>query len=102
MEKSIQPYQKQFVLKPVYNELKYLKTKININTDFCGNKILKKNSLCISLSVILLDHVIAIGENYYPQMFLEKGKYVIKEKKLKKIFDEKEISSDTNYEQNSD
>ena len=65
-------------------------------------KYWKKKSLCISLSVILLDHVIAIGKNYYPQMFLEKCKYVIKETNLKKIFDEKEISSDADYEQNSD
>ena len=52
-----------------------------INTDFHGNKMPKKSSeYIISLSVILLDYVFTTVRNYYPQVFLEKCKYVIKEK----------------------
>ena len=51
-----------------------------INTDFHGNKMPKKSSEYICLSVILLDYVFTTIRNYYPQVFLEKCKYVIKEK----------------------
>ena len=61
----------------------------------------KKNSQCICLSVILLNYVFAIGENYYPQVFSEKCKYVIKEKHFKYIFDDilMAIFSDSGYEE---
>ena len=89
----------EFLIKPVYNEqyLKYLKTKINVYTDFFDNKISKKNPQYICLSVILLDSAFAIGKYYYRRVFLEKCKYVIKEKKFKNIFDDIEISSDSDY-----
>ena len=92
---------KEFAIKPVYNEqyLKYLKTKIKVYTDFCGNTILKKNSQCICLSVVLLNSVFTIGKNQYPQIFLQN---VTKEKKFKNIFDNIEISSHSGYEKNSD
>ena len=65
----------------VYNG-KYLKNKLKvydkkINTDFHGNKMPKKY---ICLSVILLDYIFTTVRNYYPRVFLEKCKYVIKEK----------------------
>ena len=53
-----------------------------INTDFCGKKIPKKNSQHICLPVIVLNFVITIGKDYYPQVFLEKYKYIIKENKI--------------------
>ena len=54
---------KEFVIKPVYSEkyLNYLNTEKKVykkmNTDFCGNKILKKNSPCVCLSVRSLQQV---------------------------------------------
>ena len=39
----------------------------------------------ICISVILIDSVFRIGENYCPQVFLEECKYVVKKKKKKKM-----------------
>ena len=71
----------------MYND-KYIKTKINIYNDkvytnFQHNKIPKDNEYCACLSVILLDSIfINSDKEYYPQIFLEECKYVIKNKKL--------------------
>ena len=97
---------KEFDSEPVYNE-KYLKVKIKfyngkINKNFYNNKIPKEGSQFICLSLILIDSVFRTGNNYYPQVFLEECKYVIKDKKVPKyIIDNIEISSDSNRE-NSD
>ena len=49
--------------------------------------------------VILIDSVFRTGKNYYPQVLLEKCKYVVKEKKIPKyIIDDIEISSDSDRE----
>ena len=74
MEKNVC---KIIVVKPVYNELKHLKIKIKVynkkfNTNFCGIKIPRNNSQSFCLSVISLDQIFAIGENYYLQVFREK------------------------------
>ena len=71
--------------KTVYNK-KYLKAKTKsyngkINTNFHDNKIPKEGSQFICLSVILIDSVFGTGKNYYPQVFLEECKYIVKEKK---------------------
>ena len=91
---------------PLYNE-KYLIAKIKsfnrkINSNFHNNNIPKEDSQCICLSVILINSVFRTGNNYYPQVFLEECKYVVKEKKISKyIIDDIEISS--NFErENSD
>ena len=68
----------------VYNK-KYLKAKIKsyngkINTNFHNNKMAKEDSQFICLWVIFIDSVFKTGKNYYPQVFLEERKYVIKEK----------------------
>ena len=39
----------------------------------------------ICLSVILIDSVFRRGKNYYPQVFLEKCKFDVKEKKCQSI-----------------
>ena len=55
------------------------------------------------LSVILIDSVYKTGKNYYPQLFLEECKYVVKEKKMPEyITDNIEISSNASDEENSD
>ena len=59
------------------------------------------------LSVILIDSAFRTDKNYYPQVFLEECKYVVKEKKIPKyIIDNIGISSDSDRgnsdEENSD
>ena len=50
----------------------------------------------VCLSLILIDSVFRTGENYYPQVFLEEFKYVVKEKKMSEyITDNIEILSDS-------
>ena len=98
---------KGFDREPVYNE-KYIKTEIKsyeekINTNFQSNKVPKKGSQYICLSVILIDSVFRTGKNYYPQVFLEECKYVVKVKKLAKyIIKDTEISSDQSNTEDSD
>ena len=44
----------------------------------------------------MIDSVFRTGKNYYPQVFLEECKYIVKEKKIPKyIIDDLEISSDS-------
>ena len=102
---------KEFDSEPRYNE-KYPKAKIKtyngkINTNFHNNKIPKEGSQFTCSLIILIDSVFRTGKNYYPQVFLEECKYVVKEKNLPMyIIDDIEISSDSNKEnsdeQNSD
>ena len=40
-----------------------------INTNFLGNKIPEDNEYYTCLSVILLDSVVKIDNDYYPQIF---------------------------------
>ena len=107
MEKKVKNIiKKEFDSEPVYNE-KYLKAKIKsfnakMNTNFHKNKIRKEGSPFICLSVTLINSAFRIGKNYYPQVFLEECKYVVKEKEIPKyIIDNIEISSDSDKE-NSD
>ena len=89
---------KEFDSKLVYNK-KYLKTKIKscngkINTNFHNDKIPKEDSVCIFLSLISIDSIYRTDNKYYPQVFLEKRKYVVKEKKTSMfITDDIKISS---------
>ena len=48
---------------------------------FHNNKIPREGSQFICLSVILIHSVFRTGKNYYPQVFLDECKYVVKEKK---------------------
>ena len=101
-EKVKNSLKKEFDSEPVYFK-KYVKANNGkINTNFHNNKISKEGFQFICLSVILIDFVFRTGKNYYPQVFLEKCKYVIKEKNIPKhIIDDIEISSDSDRE-NSD
>ena len=97
---------KEFDCETVYQE-KYLKAKIKsyngkININFHDNEAPREGSQCICLSLILINSLCKTGKNYYPQVFLEKRKYVIKNKKIPKyIVENIEISSDSDGE-NSD
>ena len=84
-EKVKNSLQKEFDSEPVYNE-KYRKAKIKsfngkINTNFHNNKIPREGSQLICLPVILIDSVFRTGKTYYPQVFLEECKYIVKAKK---------------------
>ena len=90
---------------------KYIKTKIkffnkNINAIFYGNKIPEDNKYCTSLSAILLDSVVKIDHDYYPQIFLEECKYVVKKKKIMNTINEEldldESDEDDNKSDESD
>ena len=104
-EKVYNSIKKEFESEPAYNE-KYLKTEIKpyqgkINTNFHSDKIQKQGSQCICLSVIFIDSVYRTGKNYYPQVFLEERKYVVKEKLMPGYINVKiETSSDDSDEEN--
>ena len=93
-EKLLEKYnimKTKFGSNPVYNE-KYVKTKMKvydkkINRDFHSNKMPKESSEFLCLSVILFHSVYIKDNKYYPQVFLEECKYIIKEEKksLKKL-----------------
>ena len=97
---------KEFDSNPVYNK-KFLRTKIKsnygkINTHFQNNKLPKEDTRFICLSVISIDSIFRTGKNYYPQVFLDELKNVIKEEKIHYyITGDAEISSDSD-EENSD
>ena len=55
----------------------------------------QKKVLNVFLSVILINSVFRTCKNYYPQVFLEECKYVVKEIRMPKyITDDVQISSD--------
>ena len=87
----------------MYNE-KYLKDKIKsynrkINTNFHNNKIPKQSYKLIRVSLGLIDSVFGTGKNYYPQVFVEEFKHVVKEKKMPGyITDDTAISPDYDRE----
>lgn len=69
-----------------YNVNKYLKTKIKscgdkININFQNDEIPEEGLHCVFLSVMLIDSVFKMGKNYFPQVFLEECKYIVKTKK---------------------
>ena len=89
----------------MYND-KYIKTKIKIYnnriiTNFQDNQIPKDNEYCICLSVILLDSVAKIDKGYYPQIFLEECKYIVKKENVKNTINE-ELDLDESYNDKSD
>ena len=49
-----------------------------INTIFHNHKISKEGFHCICLSVILIDSVFKTGKYYYPHVFLEEYKCIVK------------------------
>ena len=106
-EKFYNSIKKEFESEPTYNK-KYRKTETKsyqgkIDTNFHSDKIQKQGSQCICLSVIFIDSVYRTGKNYYPQVFLEECKYVVKEKMMPGYINVKiETSSDNSDEENFD
>ena len=106
-EKFYNSIKKEFESEPTYNK-KYRKTETKsyqgkIDTNFHSDKIQKQGSQCICLSVIFIDSVYRTGKNYYPQVFLEERKYVVKDKLMPGYINVKiETSSDDSDEENFD
>ena len=97
---------KGFDRDPIYNS-KDFKNKIKsyeekINTDFHNDKVLRESSLCICLSVVLINFVFKMGKNYYSQVLLEECKHVSKETKMHKYITKNvESSSDESDKEES-
>ena len=76
---------------PAYGDNdKYIKTKIKsygdkVNTNFQGKKVPKENASYKCLSLIMLDSVIRVNKNYYPQTLLEECNYETKKNKMKNL-----------------
>ena len=102
----------EFNSKPVYgDDEKYIKTKIktysaSVITNFHNKKMPKENAPFTCLSIIILDSVIKAKKKYYPQTFLEEGKYEQKRIKIEDLIDDdlekSKSDSDSNHETNFD
>ena len=63
----------------------------------------KEGSYCICLSVILIDLIFIMGKNYYPQVFLEELRYIVKKKEVTgHIIEDLEVSCDDSDESNEE
>ena len=72
----------------MYND-KHIKTKINLyDTNFYGNKTPTEVEHYTCFSVILLDSIVNLDKEYYPQIFFKKFKYAVKKKKMNIISEE--------------
>ena len=90
----------EFDSEPVYRDNdKYIKTKIKsygdkVNTNFQGKKVPKENASYKCFSLIMLDSVIRVNKNYYPQTLLKECKYEIKKNKMENLInDDLDLSS---------
>ena len=90
----------EFDSEPVYGDHdKYIQAKIKmdedrVNINFQGKKMPKENASYNCLSLIMLDSVIRANKKYYPQIFLEECKYVIRKNKMENfINDDLNLSS---------
>ena len=96
----------EFDSEPVYGDNdQYIKTKIKlygdkVNTNFQSNKRPKENASRKCLSLLMLDSVIRVNKNYYPQTLLEEWKYIIKKNKVENLNDDLDISSSDNESDN--
>ena len=86
----------------------YVKTKVKsyerrINRNVFDDKVPKEGSQYVCLSEIFIDFAFRTDKNYHPQVFLEEGKNVAKERKMPKyVIESKEISSDESDKKDSD
>ena len=72
-----------------------------VNTDFQGKEVPKEDASYKCLSLIMLDFVIRVSKNYYPQTLLEECKYVIRKNKMENLInDDLDLSSSDNETDN--
>ena len=55
---------------------------------FIITKFQKEGSYCISQKMVLIDTTFKMTKKYYPQVFLEECKYIVKENKVTKYINE--------------
>ena len=100
-----------FNSEPIYGDNdKNIKTKIkiyrgSINTNFQGKKMPKEKVPGKCLSITMLDSVVKVKKNYYPQTFLEECKYEPKKIKMENFIDddlEKSSSDESDDEDDKD
>ena len=84
----------EFDNEPVYGDNdKYIKVKIKsygdkANTNLQSKKILKENASYKCFSLVMLDSLIRVSKNYYPQTLLEECKYEIKKAKMENLIND--------------
>ena len=100
----------KFDSEPVYGDNdKYIKTKIkiydgNVNTNFQGKKVPKKNVSYRCLPLIMLDYIVKVKKKYYPQALLEGCRYELKKTKMENLINDvfEPRSSDDESDKGSD
>ena len=109
LEKFINLMNIEFDSETVYGDNdKYIKAKIKMyedrmNTNFQSKNVPKENASYNCLSLIMLDSVIRVNKRYYPQIFLEECKYVIRKNKMEKVInDDLDLSSSDESDNESD
>ena len=97
---------KKFDSEPIYGDNdKHTKTKIksyggNVNTNVQGKKQQKK---IVHVSLIIIDSVIKVNKENYPQTLFEECKYeIIKNKTENRVNDDLEPSSSDEFDSESD
>ena len=73
-----------------------------VNTDFQGKRVPKENAPYKCLSLTMLDSVIRVSEQYYPQTLLEECKYEIKKNKMENLINVNLDLSSSDNETDSD
>ena len=97
-----------FESKPVYGDNdKYIKTKIktyadSIITNFHDKKMPKEKAPCKCLSIIMIDSVIKVNKNYYPQTLLEECKYIQEKIKIENYINEDFVGSESEDSSNDE
>ena len=74
-----------------------------MNTNFQSKKVPKQNVSYEYLSLSMLDAVIRVNKKFYPQIFLEECKYLIRKNKMENLInDDLDLSSSDESDNESD
>ena len=74
-----------------------------VTTNFQGKKVPKENALYKCLSLITVDSVIRVSKRYYPQVYLDECKYVVKRARRQNLIsDDLDLSSSDESDNESD
>ena len=72
-----------------------------MNTNFQGKRVPKEDLPCECLSLIMLDSVVGVSKEHYPQTLLEECKYETKSKEMENLInDELDLNSSENETDN--
>ena len=73
-----------------------------VNTNFQGKRVPKENASYKCLSLIMLDSVIRVNKEYYPQALLEECEYAIRKNKMENRINDDLDESDNESDNGSD